>query len=109
MKFRSNKYSARRTWSELCGRFFDSKAEAKRGEELVLLEKAGKIKGLEYQQSFELCRKPKISIKIDFAYEQDGKMVYEDVKGYRETREFRVKRAWLAEKYGIKVVLTNGY
>jgi len=30
-----NKYSAKKTYSELCGRMFDSKAEARRGEELA--------------------------------------------------------------------------
>lgn len=101
---RFNKYSARRTYSELCGRQFDSQAEARRGEELVLLEKARKIKGLEYQVSYQLCLKPNIKIKLDFRYRQNGKVVVEDVKGMID-REARVKLAWLAAQQGVKVNL----
>ena len=57
-----NKYGARRTYSELCGRTFASKAECIRSEELALLEKAGEISGLKYQVRFVLCRQPRISI-----------------------------------------------
>ena len=104
-----NKYSAKKTYSELCGRTFDSKAEAKRGEELVLLEAASRISDLQYQVTFLLCQKPNIKIKIDFSYQQDGKRVYEDVKGMGETREFRVKRAWLKQLHGIEVeIIKNG-
>jgi len=103
---RGNKYSASKTYSELCGRTFDSKKEARRGEELVLQEKVGAISDLQYQVSFLLCQKPNIKIKVDFAYSEDGKRVFEDVKGMGETREFRVKRAWLAEKYGVEVRLS---
>lgn len=102
---RGNKYSAKKTYSELCQRTFDSRKEALRGEDLALLEKMGEISDLKYQVSFQLCQKPNIKIKLDFAYKENGKMVYEDVKGMGETREFRVKRAWLAEKYGIEVKL----
>lgn len=97
-----SKYRAVRTDSEACGRIFDSKAEARRGEELKLLEQDGVIKDLEYQVSFLLCQKPSIKIKVDFAYKLDGRIFYEDVKGM-ETREFRVKRAWLEQSQGVKV------
>jgi hypothetical protein len=99
------KYNARKTYSELCGRTFDSKAEARRGEELKLLEKAGEISNLEYQISFQLCQKPNIKIKVDFVYQENGQKTFEDVKGMGETREFRVKRAWLKEKYGVEVII----
>jgi len=102
------KYRAQRTYSELCGRFFDSKAETRRGEELALLEKAMEISGLQYQIPFQLCLKPNIKIKVDFSYCENGNVVYEDVKGMGETREFRVKRAWLKEKYGIEIKLVKG-
>ena len=102
---RGNKFGAKKTFSALCDRMFDSKAEARRGEELVLLEKGGQIRDLQYQTSFLLCQKPNIKIKVDFCYRQNGSIIYEDVKGMGETREFRVKRAWLREKHGIEVVL----
>ena len=101
-----NKYSAKKTYSELCGRMFDSKAEARRGEELELLQKAGEISDLQYQVQFLLCQKPNIKIKVDFAYKENGVVAYEDTKGVL-TREFRVKMAWLEQSQGIKVILTK--
>jgi len=98
----TNKYKAKRTYSPFCGRFFDSKAETRRGEELKLLEQDGVIKDLEYQVPFLLCQKPSIKIKVDFAYKLDGRICYEDVKGMM-TREARVKLAWLEQSQGVKV------
>ncbi len=103
----TNKYHAVKTWSELCQRTFDSKAEAKRGEELALLERAGEIGRLVYQKRLVLSDKPKITITLDFQYLEmrpGGAIVYEDVKGYM-TRDFRTKLAWLHEKYGIVVTI----
>ncbi len=102
-----NKYSAKKAYSELCGRVFDSKAEARRGEELFLLQKVGEISELQYQVRFVLHHKPIIAVKIDFVYKEDGQTVFEDSKGF-ETREFRVKRYWLEEQQGIKIILTKG-
>lgn len=101
------KYGAKRTWSNLCQRTFDSKAEAVRGEELRLLEMAGEIDQLEYQVRFRLCEVPPVSITIDFTYRTYREGIYrefEDVKGVL-TRDFRTKLAWLKEKYGIDVKL----
>jgi len=100
--FPRNKYRAKRTYSEICKRDFDSKAEARRGEELWLLEQADVIDDLQYQVSFLLCQKPSIKIKIDFSYWLDGEIAYEDVKGMM-TREARVKLAWLEQSQGIKI------
>lgn len=101
-----NKYRAKRTWSELCQRWFDSKAEARRGEELYLLEKGGLISDLRYQVKFILSKEPKVSITIDFAYLEDGQRVLEDTKGVL-TRDFRTKLVWLQQSQGLKVVLTK--
>ena len=100
------KYHSQRTWSELCQREFDSKAEARRGEELYLLEKAGEISNLRYQIPFKLCATPKVTITIDFAYLLNGKRIFEDTKGML-TRDSRTKLAWLKEKYNISVLLTE--
>ncbi|KKN74890.1 hypothetical protein LCGC14_0386390 [marine sediment metagenome] len=78
----------------------------RRGEELALLEIAGEIKDLVYQYRVALCKKPRVTITIDFMYREKGKYVYEDTKGVL-TREFRVKMAWLKEKWGVEVVLTK--
>jgi len=103
-----NKYNAVRTWSNLCNREFASKAEARRGEELKLLELAGEISGLEYQPKFTLSAEPRITVTLDFRYIRKAPLptgaveVYEDVKGVL-TRDSRTKYAWLQEKYGVKV------
>ncbi len=103
-----NKYGAKKTYSELCQREFDSKGEAIRAEQLCLLEKAGQIKNLEYQVPFVLCEKPKITITIDFHYQEFHnpflENVYEDFKGML-TRDSRTKLAWLKEKYNVSVKL----
>ena len=99
-----NKYNARKTYSILCRRTFDSQAEAVRGEELFLLDKVGDIQELQYQVPFILSKKPRIKITLDFVYRENGCVVYEDVKGIL-TRESRVKLAWLKEKHGIEVKL----
>ncbi len=100
----SNKYSARKTWSQLCQRQFDSRAEAIHGEELKYRELAGDITGLEYQVRFILSKSPRVSIMVDFKYVKNGVVKYQDTKGM-ETREFRVKRIWLQQQQGIDVEL----
>jgi len=102
------KYGAIRTFSALCNRWFASKAEAIRGEELALLERAGEISNLEYQVKFTLYEKPKVTISIDFAYDYNGDRIYEDQKGFM-TRDFRTKLCWLKEKHNIDVVLSRRY
>jgi len=99
-----NKYRAVKTYSELCQRTFDSKAEAKRGEELALLEKAGEISDLQYQVKRILSTEThyRVTITIDFSYRRDGKRIYEDVKGMM-LKDFKVKLAWLRQMYGIEV------
>lgn len=103
---RGNKYRAKRTWSELCQRTFDSKHEAKRGEELHLLAEGGVITNLEYQVKYVLSTQPKVTITVDFMYRnaQTGAWIWEDAKGVL-TREFRVKRIWLQQQQGIEVRL----
>lgn len=86
---------------------FDSKREAKRYQELQLLEKAGKITNLERQVRLELHgRKGPILTEsgrimtyvADFVYvdwSRQGRRVIEDVKGHR-TELYRLKKAILA-------------
>ena len=98
-----NKYGAHRTWSDLCQREFASKAEARRGEELWTLWKAGEISSLVFQPKWVLIAKPKRIYTADFEYlGKDKKLVVEDVKG-RDTEASSLRRAMLLERYGIKV------
>lgn len=101
---RRTKYGNIRTWSELCGRLFDSRAEAIRGEELRLLELAGAIRDLEYQPSWRLSLNPSVTYRADFRYLEGGDHVVEDVKGVL-TAAARVKLAWLKEQRGLRVRL----
>ena len=102
-----NKFKAKRTYSELCQRWFSSRAEARRGEELALLERGKVISDLQYQVRFVLSVKPKVTITVDFAYkDENGKQVYEDVKGVL-TRDFRSKMAWAKQLHGIEIILSK--
>lgn len=113
---KQNKYGSVRCWSSLCQRTFASKAERARGEDLYMQQKAGIIFDLEYQPSWTLCKKPKITYTADFKYKKsriydtpDGRHIdhvdyVEDVKGML-TRETRIKIAWLKEQYGVEVEL----
>lgn len=94
---RTHKYNAVKTTVD--GHTFDSKAEAQRYSELRLLERADVISGLELQPPFELMpsfrdaqnRLHRAVVYVaDFAYDEDGRRIVEDVKGV-ETPEFRIK------------------
>ena len=102
-----NKYRAVRTWSELNQRWFASKKEAARADELNLLQRAGEIIDLEFQVKFILSEKPKITITIDFSYIEaiTKKVIHEDSKGML-TRDTRTRLAWLKEKHGVTVILS---
>lgn len=96
--------------TEVDGILFDSKKEAARYKELKQKEAAGEIKNLRRQVRYPLMPKMKIEgIKVratyyiaDFVYEEDGKEVVEDVKGYR-TREYRNKKRQMKERHGIEI------
>lgn len=125
------KYGNRKT--SVDGKEFDSKKEARRYQELRLLQWSGQIQNLQTQvkyvliptqreASFEVYksgpnkgrRKPgkviehECSYVADFVYIQDGETVVEDVKGYRDPAsagyaKFVIKRKLMLERYGIRV------
>lgn len=77
---RGNKYGAQRAQSAHFGaRWFDSTAERDRAEELRSLEAAGEIKALTLQPKVDLTAG--ITWKLDFSYTEQGRTVWEDVKG----------------------------
>ena len=110
---RKSKYNNTKT--EINGIQFDSKKEAKRYEELNLLEKVGEIRELTVHPDFILqegFRKHgiihrAITYKADFTYvTKDGRVIVEDVKGWNKktckyilTTEFRIKRKLFEKKY----------
>lgn len=115
-----SKYHSKKTWAY--GIQFDSKKEARRYQELKLLESAGKIEDLKTQVKFTLLpaqREPdtvgpkggKIKGKVlerevayiaDFVYVENGQMVVEDTKGMK-TPEYVIKRKLLLYMTGIRI------
>lgn len=105
-----SKYNSKKTIVD--GQKFDSKKEANRYQELLLLEKAGVIKNLSRQVKFLLIPSQRdengkviereCSYKADFTYEEGIKTVVEDVKGYR-TKEYIIKRKLMLYQYGIRI------
>lgn len=101
---------------------FQSKKEANRYCELKLLERAGKIKDLELQKTFELIptqREPDTITKTgkvkqgkviersccyiaDFVYKENGQLIVEDTKGMR-TEVYKIKKKLMLYVYGIKI------
>ena len=92
----------------------DSKKEARRAQELWLLQRAGQISNLRQQVTFELIPAQYINGKCveracryvaDFVYTQDGKTVVEDVKGYK-TPDYIIKRKLMLHVFGIRILET---
>lgn len=109
------------------GIVFDSKKEAKRYTELLLLEKAGKIRNLQLQVKFVLIpaqreftneiytkgrkkgcfKKGKLlerecSYIADFVYWENGQRIAEDTKGFR-TKDYVIKRKLMLYMHGIRI------
>lgn len=92
---------------------FDSKKEARRFDELMILLNAGAISDLRLQADFTLQeaytlpngnRVRAIRYKADFTYMKDGKLVVEDVKSSAtKTRVYAIKKKMMLEKFGIEV------
>lgn len=101
---------------------FDSKKEAARYQDLMLLERAGKIKDLRRQVKFILipaqretvwnekkCKyedgkviEREVAYVADFVYTEGGFMVVEDAKGFR-TPEYILKRKMMLFFHRIRI------
>ena len=96
------------------GTLCDSKKEALRLYELLMMEKAGLIKDLKRQVKFVLIPTQRVDGKVverecyymaDFVYLEKvapGKWerVVEDTKGFR-TKEYRIKRKLMLKEHGV--------
>ncbi len=99
-----NKYHAKKT--ECNGLVFDSKKEAARYNELLLLEKGGIIKELELQKKFEIVpktdkvRRARFYV-ADFVYTKDGVKIIEDVKSpiTKKNPVYSLKKALVQWQY----------
>ena len=102
---RINKYGARKVTTP-DGQKFDSTKEYHRWCELKLLERAGKISGLQRQVRFELIPKQEgetaCHYVADFVYQKDGHRIVEDAKGYK-TDVYKVKKKLMQYVHGIKI------
>lgn len=108
---------------EIDGIVYDSKKEAKRHQELLLLERAGAIHDLQRQVKYVLIpaqREPdtigarggvhkgklierECSYMADFVYiTEDGLKVVEDTKGFR-TKDYVIKRKLMLHVHGIRI------
>ena len=99
------------------GEKFDSMKEYKRWCELKLMQRTGMIKNLERQVKYVLipaqydhgkCLERECSYFADFTYIQNGKLVVEDVKGYRDPNsagyaKFVIKRKMMLYIHKIRV------
>lgn len=101
-----NKYRAKKTVSH--GITFDSRAEARRYDELLILARTGEVTNIRRQVPFLLApavklqgrTKPAIKYIADFCYDSWGKPVVEEVKG-AITPVFRIKQHLMATVHGI--------
>lgn len=93
------------------GETFDSKKEAARWQELLLLQRAGKISHLNRQVAYELipsqyidgtCVERAVKYVADFVYKENGQLIVEDTKGMR-TPEYIIKRKLMLSVYGIRI------
>lgn len=87
------------------GRKFASRKEARRYGELLLLQKAGKIRGLDCQVPYPLtvngCKVGKYI--ADFVYtDERGREITEDVKGVK-TAAYRLKKKLMRAIHGIEI------
>lgn len=121
-----NKFGAKKVTTP-DGQKFDSIKERDRYVVLKLLERAGKITGLERQVKFELIPsqreestevykagpqkglpKPGAIIEkpctyvADFTYYQDGKYIVEDAKGCK-TEAYKIKKKLMLWVHGIRI------
>lgn len=84
--------------AEVGGIKYDSKKEANRALELAMLEKSGTIKNLKRQVRFEIVPKTETERAVhyiaDFVYEDNGKLICEDVKSdaTRKDKVYIIKR-----------------
>ena len=107
-KVKRNKYHAEKSGG------YASRKEHRRANELKLLQRAGIIKHLREQVTYELIPTQRdvngkvieraCSYVADFVYtDKDGNLVVEDTKGMR-TEVYRIKRKLMLHVHGIRIL-----
>ena len=125
MRYNSKYYNIKTRTSD--GLVFDSTKEARRWEQLLMLQKAGKIASLQRQVKYELLPaqyetyerfskkgkklkdghrlvERKVEYVADFTYTdtETGQNVVEDAKGMR-TKDYVIKRKLMFAVHGIRI------
>jgi hypothetical protein len=98
------KYRAKPTTID--GIRFASKAEARRYQELKLLERAGEIHNLETHPKYTLSVNNQVicTYTADFRYEESGEVIVEDVKSRPTmTPVYRLKKKLMKAIYNIDI------
>lgn len=118
-----NKYSNIKTCVN--GISFDSRKEARRYSELLLLQRAGAIRDLELQKKYVLIPaqyetyerygkkgqrlqdgqrlvEKECAYLADFVYQEEGKTIVEDTKGIK-TKDYIIKRKLMLYVHGIRI------
>ena len=104
---KTNRYHAKKCIID--GVLYDSKKEAARAQDLILLEKAGQICDLKFQVPFLLQdnfehdgeKYRKIEYFADAVYSENGKLIVEDTKSFitRKDPVYRLKKKMLLFRY----------
>lgn len=86
---------------------FDSMKEGRRYQDLKLLERGKVITDLELQPKYDLMVNGKKCgfYKADFRYQENGKTVIEDCKGFK-TPVYNLKKKLVQAIYDIKILET---
>lgn len=86
---------------------YDSKKEAARHSDLLLLERAGQISDLKLQPVYKIEINGRLICKYigDFEYIENGEKVVEDVKSpiTRKNPVYRIKNKLMRAVHGIKI------
>lgn len=107
----SNGSKYHNTRTRVDGEAFDSKREAARYRELLLMEQAGYIRELKKQVVFPLIPSQRVNGRVverkcdyraDFTYYEGDEFVVEDVKGFR-TPDYIIKRKLMLWIHGIRI------
>ena len=96
---------------DMIGFVHDSKREAMRANELILMQRAGVITDLQQQVPFQLIEAQKLSngkteracvYIADFTYWENGRFIVEDAKGTK-TKEYIIKRKLMKKVHNIEI------
>jgi len=102
-----NVISTANNFPEVNQRSFQSKVERDRAIELCILQRAGIISELEFQPCLHITR-ANIQYTPDFKYMEDGREVFEEVKGKDMYPWITIRKLWRVYGLGLLRVTRRG-